>query len=256
MLTKTFCHVDGVSQKTEELLWNLGISSWEDFLERMDELEMISELTRRKIHSQLIFSQEALQKKDFGYFKRVLPEKEHWRLVGHAKIAFVDIETTGLSRWSDELTMIGIYDDEGVFTYIKGQNLEEAKEKLKDYDILVSFNGKQFDLPFIEYKFKEKYDCVHLDLRFLLKQFGYKGGLKVIERELGIQRGDEVKDVNGFEAVRLWKKYERGCRESLALLIQYNREDIVNLKTLLDYYIERKENELRRENKTSLQQLS
>lgn len=40
--------------------------------------------------------------------------------------------------------------------------------------------------------------------------------------------------MDGFDAVRLWKKYEKGDLEALNLLVKYNREDIVNLKTIIE----------------------
>ena len=40
-------------------------------------------------------------------------------------------------------------------------------------------------------------------------------------------------DVDGEEAVRLWKKWERhGDSESLRVLTDYNRADTVNLESL------------------------
>ena len=97
-------------------------------------------------------------------------------------------------------------------------------------------------MPFIEHHGNHKYDLIHLDLRFLLKELGYSGGLKNIELQLGISRPEDVANVNGFEAVRLWKKYKQGDLQALEKLIKYNIEDIVNLKDLLEYYIEKKTN--------------
>ncbi|MEA3323841.1 MAG: ribonuclease H-like domain-containing protein, partial [Euryarchaeota archaeon] len=38
----------------------------------------------------------------------------------------------------------------------------------------------------------------------------------------------------GFDAVRLWHEYERGSADALELLLKYNREDIVNLETIIE----------------------
>jgi len=52
-----------------------------------------------------------------------------------------------------------------------------------------------------------------------------------VERQLGIRR--ELADVNGLEAIRLWWRYvETFDLEALDKLLAYNREDVVNLKTL------------------------
>ena len=40
--------------------------------------------------------------------------------------------------------------------------------------------------------------------------------------------------MTGFDSVRLWKQYERGDKDALAKIIKYNKEDIVNLKTILE----------------------
>ena len=246
MLQKTFRHTDGISIDTEKLLWENGIDSWEEFLIKETNLDILPQSKINKIKSELFFSKEQLENGNIKYFSDKLDSKEHWRLSNHWKICFLDIETTGLSRWTDDITMIGIYDGENPKIYIKDHNLDDVKEYLKQFDIVVTFNGKQFDIPFIEYKFGEKYDFVHLDLRFMLKEFGLSGGLKKIEKDLGISRSDMVADVDGREAVRLWRRYKNGDEEALKILKMYNIEDIVNLKHLLEWYIDKKVNGLQR----------
>lgn len=244
MLKKTFSHIDGISENTENILWNNGINSWEEFLKKHHELDFLPQSKLEKIKSELFFSKEELSKGNIHYFKNKLKDKEHYRLVNFGKICYLDIETTGLSKYTDDMTMVGIYDGETAKSYVLGQNLEEARIRLKEFDIIVTFNGKSFDLPFIEHKFKEKFNFIHLDLRYLLKEFGLAGGLKNIERELGITRSEEVKDVDGREAVRLWRKYKYGDKNALKTLLEYNKEDIVNLKFLLNWYLERKQKQL------------
>lgn len=244
MLNKTFSHIEGVSIETEKKLRENQIHNWETFLEKHNEINFLPQNKLDKIKSEILLSKEQLKNNNLNYFKEKIDPKEHWKLIEYGKIAYVDIETTGLSRWTDDMTMLGIYDGETPKSYILGQDLEDAKEHLKQFDIIVTFNGKQFDLPFIEYKFNEKYNHVHLDLRWMLKEFNLSGGLKKIEKELGITRDDEIAQVDGREAVRLWKKYKNGDEEALRKLIKYNHEDIVNLQTLLKYYIKKKQNGL------------
>lgn len=242
MLTKTFSHIDGISPNFEKLLGNHGITRWDDFMTQLHLFGDLSKAKLEKIMSSLAASKEALAKNDFHYFKNALKPKEHWRLCNMGKIAYVDIETTGLSRWSDEITLVGIYDGSVPSIFVNGKNLDEARDKLKEFDIVVTFNGKQFDMPFIEEYFSHKYDVVHLDLRYMLKEFGLQGGLKSIENQLGINRGSDLAGVDGFEAVRLWHQYKRGNQGALQKLLRYNEQDIVNLKLLLEYYLEKKQN--------------
>ena len=60
---------------------------------------------------------------------------------------------TGLSRDYNEITTIALYDGDEVRTYVNGRNLDAFKEDILDYKVLVTFNGKCFDEPFIEQYF-------------------------------------------------------------------------------------------------------
>ena len=147
----------------------------------------------------------------------------------------MDIETTGLSQRRDRITVIGIYDGRESKTYIKDINLNDVVEEFSKYKLLVSFNGARFDLPFIKSEFPEiEFKQLHIDLMYPLRRIGYNGGLKNIEKLLGISRSKDTEDLTGFDAVRLWKQYERGDMDALEKLVKYNREDIVNLKTIIE----------------------
>ena len=57
------------------------------------------------------------------------------------------------------------------------------------------------------------------------------GGFKAVERQVGIER--RLRDIGGYEAVRLWWRYVNYYDEdALAILLEYNKEDVLNLKTL------------------------
>ena len=240
MLTKTFSHIQGISSNFELKLRDSGIKHWDDFLTQMHHLTHLPKAKLEKIQMGLQVSKQALMNNDLNYFKNSLKPKEHWRLARMGKIAYVDIETTGLYKSSDAITLLGIYDGHVSNIYIKDKNLHEAHAKLKEFDIIVTFNGKQFDLPFIEYHFSYQYDFVHLDLRYMLKELGLQGGLKSIENQLGISRDTDLQGMDGFEAVRLWRQYQRGNQYALQKLLRYNEQDIVNLKFLLNYYLDQK----------------
>ena len=57
-----------------------------------------------------------------------------------------------------------------------------------------------------------------------------------------INRDDDLQDIDGFEAVRLWRKYQRGDEQALKLLMKYNQADIENLKTLMDFAFDKLKN--------------
>jgi uncharacterized protein YprB with RNaseH-like and TPR domain len=100
--------------------------------------------------------------------------------------------------------------------------------------MLVTFFGTGFDLPFIRRSFPYlKLGHLHVDLCYLLRRLGLRGGLKRIEIELGVERTPETDGLSGFDAVRLWSEYRRGSKDALDLLLLYNREDVINMKALL-----------------------
>ncbi len=152
---------------------------------------------------------------------------------------FLDIETEGLCKEKNDITLIGIYVNNNYYPFIKGFNLEKVVRWLENYPIWVTFGGDNFDLPFIRKKFPYLQNpLVHIDLFFLTREAGLKGGLKKIEKALGISR--ETEGLNGYDAVKLWRRWtEKRDKKALQKLILYNKEDVINLKKILDYLIER-----------------
>lgn len=148
-------------------------------------------------------------------------------------MAYIDIETTWLSPRDSEITTIALYDGVRIRTYVQGVNLQDFPRDLGGYRLLVSFNGKAFDVPFIERYFGIRLEQAHIDLRHVLGSLGFKGGLKACEKQLGLDRG-ELEGVDGFFAVMLWQDYlRRGNKAALETLLAYNAEDVVNLEALM-----------------------
>jgi uncharacterized protein YprB with RNaseH-like and TPR domain len=167
------------------------------------------------------------------YFSRRLPSEEQWRLFPdfrHA-VAYLDIEATGV-RGADAITTIALYDGHGIHCYVRGHNLDEFARDIQRYEMLVTYNGKCFDVPFIERSFGIRIEMAHIDLRFVLHSLGYTGGLKGCEKRLGIDRG-ALDGVDGYFAVLLWQDYMRGNERALDTLLAYNVEDVINLEALM-----------------------
>jgi uncharacterized protein YprB with RNaseH-like and TPR domain len=74
----------------------------------------------------------------------------------------------------------------------------------------------------------------HFDLCFAASRLGLRGGLKQIEREMGIERDPALRGLDGWDAVRLWSQWRRGDRRALDLLLAYNAADTENLVPLTE----------------------
>jgi uncharacterized protein YprB with RNaseH-like and TPR domain len=152
--------------------------------------------------------------------------------------AYLDIETTGLSTDCCEITVIGIYivtDASERFIHLVGEDItvDNLLLALEGVKVIHTFNGSRFDLPFIKSRLgvdlAQSFE--HCDLMYDCWQQKLYGGLKKVERCLCIPR--KLADVNGYEAVKLWWRYVNDYdRKALNTLLEYNREDVINLKLL------------------------
>ncbi|MEP3632382.1 MAG: ribonuclease H-like domain-containing protein [Shimia thalassica] len=151
------------------------------------------------------------------------------------KVVFLDIETTGLSHYYDEITIVGWSYGGKAHTLVKGGEPSELFHSLSDAVAIVTFNGIRFDQRFLVQEFPQiEIPPIHLDLMYLCRRVGLTGGQKKIEDELCLGFRDSLKDVDGFAAVLLWHEYLRGSKQSLEKLIRYNRADIAAMGAILD----------------------
>jgi uncharacterized protein len=230
MLRHTFCHIPGIGQKIEKRLWKAGITTWDAWSDPPP--IRLSAITRADAAQTLQNSPAALDDNP-NFFTRRLDSSEVWRIFPHfrEKTAYLDIETTGLEDFA-EITTIALYNGKEVFTYVNGINLQDFVDDIGKYQVLVTYNGKSFDIPVLERFFRIKLDQAQIDLRYVLARLGLKGGLKGCEKKLGMNRGD-LDGVDGYFAVLLWRHYrEYGDEKALHTLLAYNIEDTVNLERL------------------------
>ena len=233
MLEHTFIHIPGIGAKTEQHLWRSGIHTWNDFLQtKKSPLSPARDSFVRK-HLEMSLK----NKNNILFFLDKLSPADTWRLFDRFKnkAVYLDIETSGLHEGVNEITVIGLYDGTATKTFVQGINLVEFESEIDRYKLIITFNGAQFDLPFIRRQFPNIFlPNAHIDLRFFLRKLGYRGGLKAIEKSFGIHRASEIDGMDGYQAVLLWKAYKWGDESALDLLIQYNTADIVNLKLLME----------------------
>ena len=247
MLENTFIHIPGVGEKTEMRLWKSGILTWQDFAGAKPDAPEMTPSLHARMKDEIAASQKALEKSDHAYFSACVPTDATWRCLPcfKGRVGYLDIETTGLSHAVSKVTVVGLFDGKKVHSYVLGQNMDEFFSDLKNYSMLVTFNGNMFDIPFLKHYFKTlKIDQVHMDLRPVLRTLGITGGLKKIEQAFNFARPTDLQGMNGWDAVKLWQRWEHR-QDSVALdkLVRYNAEDVVHLQALAAWAYEKKRQE-------------
>lgn len=163
-----------------------------------------------------------------------------------------DIECLGLSALKYPIYLIGCArrkSDIAEITLFFAENASEEPELLEafdkyieDCDTIASFNGANFDEPFIRERMK-KYNMQcrlstkhHLDLyRYILKAKSFLNldhyKQKSIEEFMGLFREDKY---DGGKLISVYKEYEKtGDEELKKLLLLHNYEDVLGMLTVL-----------------------
>ena len=167
------------------------------------------------------------------------------------KVCMFDIETTGLSPFSSFTYIIGInIIEDGEWKIIQLFNDDGRSEPelirtfqsmIKDYDVLVEFNGDNFDIPyikkrmgFIQQKFgislTDNFNSIEsFDLMKCIRPYKFALGLpnikqKTIEKYLGINRFDMY---NGGQLIDVYLGFlASGDEKSRELVLRHNRDDM------------------------------
>jgi uncharacterized protein YprB with RNaseH-like and TPR domain len=183
----------------------------------------------------------------------LLARDERLAEVDLRRVAFVDTETTGLAGGTGTyafLVGVGVFEEER-FTvhqfFMRDYDEERAQlhglgQLLDGLEALVSFNGKNFDLPLLETRFlmtrqvPRLTDAPHLDLLPTARRFWkYRldsCALSSLEAEiLGVRRTQA--DVPGWMIPNLYQEYVRsGDAGEMPRIFYHNVQDILSLVTL------------------------
>lgn len=212
--------------RREEALWRRGINDWARLLQDPG----LSALLRAEISE----AERRYADGDAAFFYDTLPSNERWRMLSDfpGRLAFLDVELDGSGRYA-EPTLVGIY-RQGVYTgLVRGSSLARASlsAALDGIDVLVTYNGRRHDMHFLRRLLPEKpWQPRVIDLRYTAARAGFSGGLKQLEKSLGVARDRYVELAATGQATRLWRLWRRtGSRRALELLKAYNREDTRNL---------------------------
>ena len=235
MLEHSFVHLKGVGPLTEERLWNSGIRTWDDLAESGHEHFGAKKISQ--VLMELEESRAALDAGELKYFQSRLTSAEMWRLLPlvEGEIAYLDIETTGLGFPPEShSTTIAVYFRGELFVEHEPiRKLELLKRLNVEAKMFVTFNGLSFDLPFLRRESGLELSQAHLDLRVWLRRHGLTGGLKKIQASLPQIHQRASQDIDGFDAVRLWRMHKKGVPNALETLMTYNAEDTIVLEALV-----------------------
>lgn len=161
---------------------------------------------------------------------------------------FFDIETTGLSSELSALTVIGCCSpDETVTQWFNEDGLSQKEillsffDFIKDYDTLISFNGKTFDLPFLDAKAKQFHlpnplkSMKHIDLYYLLKPYRNlfptkRFRQKDLEDFISFRRLDRLSGKAVIKTYQNWIQSKNSALKDQILL--HNKEDVLGLSAL------------------------
>ena len=228
-------HLPHIGSQREKMLRIEGCACWADILSAAHPLAGLDVFAWDEIRGAAECSLRALEAGDVAYFASRLPPLEQWRVLAHwfGQTSYFDIETSGLEADSI-VTLVCCFHGGSPLRFLAGENLDDFLDLLESVKLLVSFNGASFDVPRVLDRFHiPELPCAHVDLRWLCHHAGWRGGLKKIERELGLRRPSDLEGLGGAEAVWLWQAWsERGDERAKRTLERYCSADTVMLKLL------------------------
>jgi len=175
-----------------------------------------------------------------------------------AEALFLDIETTGFTATSSDLYLIGCAYFQDNRWYIRQFFSEDSSHQeeilrafldfAKPYRTLIHFNGKTFDLPYLEKKCRQ-YNIPWslstketIDLYQIISPYKKLFGIsnckqKTLEQWLGIDREDPY---NGGELIEIYleysSEYDQNAEKTLLLHNQNDMEGMLSLVSLLTYH--------------------
>ncbi len=181
---------------------------------------------------------------------------------GGRSVCVLDIETTGLSAEKSRFILGGLYDPaKGILHQIfaekpgeEAEALAEFLSLLRKFDVAVTYNGRHFDVPFLEERFRRNGGAVpqgapewtggawngydldlyqvvsgHSPLRRLLPSLSQK----TVENYMGLW-SDRADEISGAESVDLYYQFvTTGDQSAKERILLHNSDDVLQLSRLM-----------------------
>lgn len=176
------------------------------------------------------------------------PERGLFRRFGHRRLLYLDIETCGLSAAPVFLVGLGFVVDRNiVFRQLFARNyaeeralLREVARTARDFDALVTFNGKAFDAPFLHdratyHRVPFALPHPHLDILWMARRRwrDHLPNCRLQTLEWRILRRRRGGDVDGAEIPGHYHDFvKRGEPHRLVPVFHHNLLDVVTMVEL------------------------
>lgn len=230
---QSLCQITGITPEIECKLMKSGVTSVASLGLRCGEMfspvratRIRASIARNGKFKELGLVDGIVNAFPCGHRVRVLSDR-------FERACFLDIETDEQMQ----ITCISTLMDCQVATFTRGRNLDDFLDVWQKVELVVSFNGKRFDVPIILRTFGLTRTPAQIDLMDEAHHYGLTGGLKQVEKVIGFVRSSSS-GMNGMDAVELWHRFERsGDEDALERLKRYNREDVESLVVLYKWLL-------------------
>jgi uncharacterized protein YprB with RNaseH-like and TPR domain len=169
---------------------------------------------------------------------------------------FLDVETTGLSGAGTMAFLVGLAWWDGAGSFVLEQllvrapgeeapMLERVRDRIRAASLLVTFNGKSFDLPLLRTRFvmarlAPPNEPPHLDLLHVARrvhQKRFRQGCRLVTLESDVLGFERVDDVPSGEVGAWYFQFLRtGEPGALLGVIEHNAWDVVAMAALVGLY--------------------
>lgn len=156
----------------------------------------------------------------------------------------LDIET---AEYDGPISVVSLFRKKSVWNkeliqFTQGDDLtvRSLRKELQSASLIITFNGLNYDLPKLDEQYPNAVpkETPVLDLFLFARSIGFKGGLKPMEKVMGIKRSKQSEEAIGATH-RLWKRYvDKQDEKALAQLLEYADDDVRNLFELADVLIQ------------------